>query len=128
MTTNPPILANSAKIVPVAVALGLAWDLQTAAAALLSSLVVLLNLWVLSLLGPMLVRDLAKEDPRAGLWAAALLAKFVLMAAAYAWMARSVPPIGVALGFLPMVGGTLLTAVMLALAEARAEAGEEEGA
>ena len=120
MTQNPPILPNSALCVPLAVALGFLWGLEGAATALLSSLVVLSNLWVLSILGPRLVAAVAREEQGvAALCGAAIVAKFVLVAGIYVWMAKHLPPQAIALGFLPMLGGTLITALVLARADAR---------
>lgn len=120
MTTNPPILANSVLVAPFAVALGFLWGLETAATALLSSVVALTNLWVLSILGPRLVRAIARDEQGvAALCGAAIVAKFLLVAAIYAWMAQHLPPYGIALGFVPMLGGTLITAVVIARADAQ---------
>jgi hypothetical protein len=120
MTTNPPILPNSALVVPIAVALGFLWGPDTAATALLSSIVSLSNLWVLSILGPRLVSAIAREEQGiAALCAVAIAGKFLLVAAIYAWMAQHLPPYGIALGFLPMLGGTLITALVIARADAQ---------
>src|SRR6476646_11949432 len=118
MTNNPPILQNSALVVPVSVAVGLLWGVDTAGTALLSSVVALSNLWVLSILGPRLVMAVAREEQgMAVLCGAGIVAKFVFVAAAYVWMAKNLPPNGVALGFVPMLGGTLITALVLARAD-----------
>src|SRR5687767_10649692 len=117
MTNNPPILRNSALVAPFAVGVGFFFGPSTALAAAISSGVVLLNLWVLSVLGPRLVQAIARNEPGAGLFAAALVAKFLLVALATIWMASTLPPIGVALGFVPLLGGTLVTAIELARAD-----------
>lgn len=120
MTQNPPILPSSALVVPIAVALGFFWGLEGAATALLSSLVALSNLWVLSILGPRLVAAIAREEQgMAALCGLGIVAKFLLVAGLYAWMATHLPPQAVALGFLPMLGGTLITALVLARADAQ---------
>lgn len=122
MTNNPPILQNSALVVPLAVGAGLFWGTDTALTALLSSIVALSNLWVLSILGPRLVMAIAREEQgMAVLCGAGITAKFLFVAAAYVWMAKTLPPVGVALGFLPMLGGTLITAVILAKADLDAD-------
>lgn len=126
MTTNPPILRNSALALPVAVALGAAHSGEGALGAGLASLLVLGNLWVLSVVGPRLVKSLADgEFP--GLWAAALVAKFFLLVGGFVGLVQVLPPIGVAMGFVPLMVGTLATAVQLAQAEAAAEAAARPG-
>jgi hypothetical protein len=118
MTKQPPILQSSALVVPFAVALGLLWGRDTAVATLLSSIVALSNLWVLSILGPRMVTAAARDEQGMALiCGAGITAKFLLVCALYVWMAKTLPPIGVAFGFVPMLGGTLITALILARAD-----------
>ena len=116
MTTNPPILKNSALVLPFAVAVGALWGIDFAIAAAASGLLALANLWVLSVLGPRLVTAIAREEFSA-LWVAALVAKFILLAALLVGMVQFLPPLGIALGFVPLLVGTLITAVQLAQAD-----------
>lgn len=126
MTTNPPILRNSALSLPLAVACGAAHSGEAAVAAALSSLLVLGNLWVLSVVGPRLVKSLADgEFP--GFWASALAAKFFLLLGGFVALTRVLPPFGVAMGFVPLLVGTLVTAVQLAQAEASEDASASPG-
>lgn len=121
MTNTPPILRNSALTVPVVVAAAWAvWGPDHALAAALSSALLLANLWSLSVLGPRVVEGVAAPggDPWLGLWAAAIAAKFLLLAGAFVALARLLPPVGMAVGFVPMLLGTFLTALQLARAQA----------
>jgi len=112
-TNTSPILRNSTLVLPVA-ALGaavLSWDHAAGAAA--SGALMLANLWALSVLGPRLVVAIARDEP-VGLWVAALVAKFALVAVALVLLAKIVPPIAIAIGFVPLLAGTLITALQLA--------------
>jgi hypothetical protein len=115
-TTNPPILRNSALALPAAVALAALWGGDHAVAAAISGLLTLANLWVLTVVGPRLVTAIAREELSA-LWAAALVAKFILLTGALIGLLRILPPLGLALGFVPLVLGTLVTALQLAALE-----------
>lgn len=113
MTTNPPILRNCALALPVAIGLGALWGADHALAAAASGLLVLANLWVLTILGPRLVTSIAREELSA-LWAAALVAKFLLLAGGLLALLKVLPPLGLAFGFVPLLVGTLITALQLA--------------
>ncbi len=120
MTTTPPILRNSALTAPVAVALAWAiWGPEHALAAALTSALLLGNLWSLSILGPRIVQGVAAPggDPWLGLWAGAIAAKFLLVAGAFVALAKLLPPVGMAMGFLPMLIGPFVTALQLARAD-----------
>lgn len=121
MTTNPPILRNSLLATPLAVVAGLAISVPDAFAALVSSVVILANLWILGVLGPRLVTSLARDESPT-LWVVALLAKFVLLIVVFVAMLQVLPPFGLAMGFLPMLVGTLATGIQLARAEPVEEA------
>ena len=122
-TTTPPILRNAALAMPVAVGIAALWGPDHALAATVSGLLVLANLWVLSILGPRLVTAVAREE-LSGLWAAALAAKFLLLAAALVGLVKVLPPLGIALGFVPLLAGTLITAIQLAQQEQDSAPGE----
>jgi hypothetical protein len=116
MTTNPPILRNSLLATPVAVLAGLVSSVPDAFAALVSTGVVLGNLWVLGVLGPRLVTSVAQGESTV-LWVGALLAKIVVVIGVFVAMLQVLPPFGLAMGFLPMLVGTLVTGVQLARLE-----------
>jgi hypothetical protein len=84
-----------------------------AVAAGVAGALVLLNLWVLSVLGPRVVRSLARGEPPT-LWVAAIGAKFVLFVGAFVLLLKALPPLGIALGFVPLLAGTLITGIWLA--------------
>ncbi|HHO50458.1 MAG TPA: hypothetical protein ENK18_06175 [Deltaproteobacteria bacterium] len=121
MTTTPPILRNCALASPLALLGAAPLGLDHVVAATLSTSLVLANLWALSILGPRLVQSVA-EETFAGLWLAALGAKFILIAAILVGMVQILPPMGIALGFVPLLVGTLATGLQLAQVEAEAEA------
>lgn len=106
--------------VPLGVVCGAFDGVEGAVAAFVSSAVVIANLWVLSVLGPRLVTSLAREESPM-LWAAALAAKFALLIGVFLGMLRVFPPMGVAMGFVPLLVGTLATGIQLARADAAAE-------
>jgi hypothetical protein len=116
MTTDPPILRNSALATPFALAVGALFGWDHVLAAAVSSAVLVGNLWVLSILGPPLVRSLARGTQPA-LWVAALLAKFVLLFGVYALLFQFLPPLGLGLGVVTLMMGTLLTGLELARRE-----------
>ncbi|MEZ4237233.1 MAG: hypothetical protein R3F59_13995 [Myxococcota bacterium] len=121
MTEDPPILryaALSAPAVAVCVAAGLGVDHGLATAV--GSALVLLNFWLLSLLGPRVVASVARDEPPV-FWVLALLAKFVLLVGAFALLFRVLPAFGLMLGFVPMLVGTLGAGVHYALREAAEE-------
>jgi hypothetical protein len=101
---------------PLAVVAGLLNSTNDAVAALVSSAVVLGNLWILSVLGPRLVKSIAREESPV-LWVAAILAKFVLLMVLFVAMLKVLPPFGLVMGFLPMLVGTLVTGIQLAREE-----------
>jgi hypothetical protein len=92
--------------------------------AVLASLLLLGNFWVLGTLGPRVVTGLAapEGDPWLALWVGAIAAKFFLLVAAFVWLAQTFPAAGVAVGFLPILLGTLAAAVQMAR-EAEAASG-----
>lgn len=120
-TTTPPILRNCAFASPLAILVAIPLGMDHVVAAAISTSLVLANLWALSILGPRLVQSVAKET-FAGLWLAALGAKFILIAAILVGLVQVLPPLGVALGFVPLMVGTLVTGLQLAQLEAEAEA------
>jgi hypothetical protein len=122
MTINdPPILRNSALAAPLVV-LGVALTLGAgdAVGAAIGSAVVLVNLWVLSVLGPRLVKALARDESTV-LWMVALAAKFVLLIGTFFVLLRTVSPFGLMLGFVPLMVGALGTGMQLALQESAEE-------
>ncbi|MBX2799383.1 MAG: hypothetical protein KTR31_17035 [Myxococcales bacterium] len=126
--TNPPIFRNSILTWPVGVAIGAAIGTDYALAAGVSGALCVANIWVLSVLGPRLVSSVAKEE-FAGMWLAALGAKFVILAGLLLALVRIFPPLGVGLGFVPLLLGTLITGIGLAQEEnAREEAELAAGA
>lgn len=114
-TPELPLLRNCALSWPVAVGVAAGWGSQHALAAGICGGLVIGNLWLLSVLGSKLVEAIAKEDSSAALWMAALLAKFLLFAGLLALAGRTLPPLGLALGFVPLLLGTLLTGIELAV-------------
>lgn len=114
MTTHPPILRNSVLATPITLGVAAGFGVEHAIAAGVSSAVVLLNLWVLSILVPPMTRALARGEPTAGLWGAALIAKFVLLFGTYYLLFRVLPPFGLGLGFVSLMVGTLITGIELA--------------
>src|SRR5262245_4678605 len=114
MTNNPPILRNSLLALPVAPLVGLTSSVTDAVAALLSGLMVVGNLWVLSVLAPRLIRSIARGESPA-LWMAALLAKFALLVLLWGALLRNLPALGLVMGFLPMLVGTLVTGLQYAI-------------
>lgn len=113
-TTPPPILRFSVFTAPFAVAAGAVWGADVALAAALSAGLTLLNLWGWSVLGPRLIGSLAGDDGGAGLYAAALATKTLLVLGLLAWLLVSGwSPIGLALGILPLPIGTLVTALVV---------------
>lgn len=101
---------------PLAVVAGLLNSVPDAVAALVSSVAVLANLWILSVLGPRLVKSIAREESPV-LWVVAILAKFVLLMVLFVAMLKVLPPFGLAMGFVPMLVGTLITGIQLAREE-----------
>ncbi len=120
-TTQPPLLRNAALSLPIAVVVGALWGVEHAFAAAVCGAVVLGNLWMLSVLAPRVVHSVSRGESPA-LWVGMLGLKFVVLTAIVLGMARYFPPLGVALGFLPMVLGTLATGVQMAQEEALHEA------
>ncbi len=118
MTTSElPLLRNCAVSWPVAVGVAAFWSPAHAIATGISGGLVIANLWLLSVLSSKLVEGIAREDARTALWMAALFAKFALFAGLLALVGRSFPLLGVAFGFLPLLLGTLLTGIEIALKE-----------
>jgi hypothetical protein len=113
-TTPHPILRLSALAAPLAVAGAAAWGgAEVAAAAAVSSGVLIGNLWLWSVLGPRLVGSLAADDGGAGLYAAALAAKTLLVLAVVAWLLTSGwSPAGLAIGLAVLPVSTLLAALL----------------
>lgn len=109
------LLRNCALSWPVAVGVAALWSTPHAIAAGLSGAAVLLNLWLLSVLSGKLVEGIAREDSSTGLWMAALFAKFILFAGLLAAVGRFFPLLGVALGFLPLTLGILVTGIEIAV-------------
>jgi hypothetical protein len=95
---------------------GFVYDQQIGIAAAISGVLVLFNLWLYSVLGPRLVTAVARQEGL-GLWGAALLAKMVLMVGSVWLLLTFLPPQGVALGFVPLMLGTLATGVQLAMSD-----------
>lgn len=116
MTNHPPILRNSVLVLPLAVVPAFSVSTGHGVGATVSALLLLGNLWVLSTLGPRVVSGLARPDgdPWLGLWVGAIGAKFFLLVGAFLWLAQTFPAAAVAVGFLPILLGTLVTAVQLA--------------
>jgi len=119
MTPSPEqqLLRNCAVSWPVAVGVAALWSWPHAIAAGISGAIVVANLWTLSVLSGKLVEGIAREDQSTALWTAALFAKFALFAGLLVLVGRSLPLLGVALGFLPLMLGTLLTGIEIALRE-----------
>jgi hypothetical protein len=127
MTKTPPILRNSALSIPLGVIAGAFMSWPDAGSALVSSLVVIGNMWVLSVLSPRALEALARSaEGEAGgdvaLWMGAIAAKFVLLLLLYLAMLQFLPPFGLAMGFVPMLVGVLITGIQLALAESNKQA------
>ena len=124
MTTHPPILRSSALALPLVVGPAFAVSVGHGLGAVLASLLLLGNFWVLGTLGPRVVTGLAapEGDPWLALWVGAIAAKFFLLVAAFVWLAQTFPAAGVAVGFLPILLGTLAAAVQMAR-EAEAASG-----
>jgi uncharacterized membrane protein len=116
MTNHPPILRYSALALPLAVGPAFTVSVQHGVGATCSAVLLLVNFWVLSALGPRVVAGFAREegDPFMALWLSALVAKLLLLVGAFLWMVRVFPPPAVAVGFLPILLGTLGAAVQLA--------------
>ena len=116
MTNHPPILRCSVLALPLAVGPAFAVSVEHALAATCSSLLLLLNFWVLATLGPRVVSGFAapEGDPWLALWISALGAKLVLLVGAFLLLVKVFPPPAVAVGFLPILLGTLGAAVHLA--------------
>jgi len=114
MTTELPILRSVLISAPVAVAGAALLGADEALAATVSAGVVLLNLGIMAVLGPRLVGSVAADDGQAALWGAALCAKFLLLLGIYAGLVRILPPVGLAIGFVPLLLGTLLAALVSA--------------
>lgn len=113
-TTTTPLLRNVAICIPLTVG-GAAWfDAAIALGAVASSLLVLANLTILSVLVPGILRAIASQRSPA-LLMGLVLVKFVLFTVLLLWLTRTFPPMGVVLGFVPMVLGTLITGIELAL-------------
>lgn len=128
MTTDPPILRNSALATPLvvaAVALWLGWDQAVGTAV--GSALVLANLWVLGTITPRVLAGLARDeltsrhepapptDPLpTAFWLAALLAKFVVLIGGFLLLFQWLPAFGLMLGFAPLMLGTLGTGILLA--------------
>jgi hypothetical protein len=130
MTKTPPILRNSALSIPLGVVAGAFMSWPDAASALVSSLVVIGNLWVLSVLSPRALEALARSaegesGADVGLWMGAIAAKFVLLLLLYLAMLQFLPPFGLAMGFVPMLVGVLVTGIQLALEESKKQDREE---
>ena len=127
MTTSPPILRNSLLALPVAVGVAwAAWGPDHALAAAASTGLIAANLWTLSVLGPRVVEGFATEepDPWLTLWVGAIAATFLLLVGAFLVLLRFLPPAGVAMGFVPLLVGALVTALQLARLEGRGVVGE----
>ena len=123
MTNHPlMIVKNCALALPLGVVAGALYGAEHALAAGLSSLVLLANLWALSVLGPRVVHSLARGESPV-FWMVAIGAKFVLLMAIFLGLVRVLPAIGLAMGFVPLIVGTLATGIVLGLAEAAAEEG-----
>lgn len=124
MTTHPPILRNSVLATPITLGVAAVFGLATgspsasraaelAVAAAVSSGVVLLNLWVLSVLVPPMIRAIARQEAPL-LWSSALVAKFILLFVTYYLLFQFLPPFGLGLGFISLMVGTLITGIELA--------------
>jgi hypothetical protein len=128
MTNHPPILRYSALALPLAIGPAFWVSLGHGVGATLSAVLLLVNFWVLATLGPRVVAGFAAEegDPWLALWVGALGAKFALLVGAFVWLASTFPPVAVAIGFLPILLGTLGAAVQMAReAEAAAPTASE---
>lgn len=125
-TMTPPILRNFVLASPIAILGAAPLGVDHVVAAALSTALVMANLWALSILGPRLVQSVAKES-FPGLWLAALGAKFTLIAMALVGMVKFLPLMGIALGFVPLVIGTLVTGLQLAQQQAAEEALQAAG-
>lgn len=134
MTTTLPILKNSALAIPLGIVIGAFAGPADAVAALVSSLVVIGNLWLLHILSARALAALARQYSEKSpgddsgesgaevmLWMGALGAKFVLLLLLYLGMLKFLSPFGLAMGFVPMLVGVLVTGIQLALAESRKE-------
>ena len=124
-TTTLPLLRNAAFSVPLAVLLGALWGAEHAVAAAVSSGVMLANFWALSLLGPRVVASLARGRDAVP-WVGLLGLKFLVVCGVLLGLVRVFPPVGVALGFVPLVVGVLVTGIMAAQEEAAREAAEAD--
>lgn len=115
MTSHPPILRYSALALPLAVGPAFAVSVVHGVGATCSALLLLANFWVLSVVGPRIVAGMAKEDgdPWMPLWVSALVAKLGLLVAAFLWLIRVFPAPAIAVGFLPILLGTLVAAVQM---------------
>ncbi len=114
MTTELPILRSVLATAPLAVAGAAFLGTDEALAAAVSATVVLLNLGAMAILGPRMIASVAADDGQAALWAAALFAKFVLVLAIFAGLTQVLAPVGLAVGFVPLLLGTLLAALVSA--------------
>lgn len=118
---DPPILRYGALSVPVvALCSGAALGLDHGVGTAVGSGVVLLNFWVLSVLGPRVVASLAREEIPT-FWVMALVAKFVVLIGLFFLLFQILPPFGLLLGFVPVMLGTLAAGVHHGLQEAAAE-------
>jgi hypothetical protein len=122
MTNNdPPILRYGALSAPaVAICVGAALGLDHGVGAAVGAAVVLLNFWVLSVLGPRVVASVARDEPPT-FWILALLAKFVLLIGGFFLLFQVLPAFGLLLGFVPMMIGTLAAGIHHGLQEAASE-------
>jgi hypothetical protein len=109
------LFRNAVLLVPLAVLPGLWASPAHGLAAFLSSVVLLANFRALSILGPRLVMGSADPDgdPWLPLVGGGLVIKTGVLLLAFRLMLRHLPPEGVALGFLPILLGTLVTAFQL---------------
>jgi hypothetical protein len=101
-------------VAPLAVAGAAAWGgVDVAVAAASSAGVLVANLWAWSVLGPRLVGSVAADDGGAGLYAAALGAKTLLVLAVIAVLLTSGwSPAGLAIGLATLPAATLLAALL----------------
>lgn len=116
MTTTTPLLRNVAVCIPLTVGIAGLFDVQVAIGATASGLLVLANLLALRWLVSGIVTAVAEQRSPVLLMSLAV-AKFVLFTVLLLAISRAVPPMGLVLGFVPMVAGTLLTGIELALRE-----------
>lgn len=121
-TMNPTpdriLLRNVALSWPLAVgASALLWGGAHAAGAAITGALVVGNLWVLRLLSSKFVEGVARESAATSLWGLALLAKFAVFAGLLLWVGDSVPVLGLAVGFAPLVLGALFTGIEIAIRE-----------